>query len=282
MQIGNYQVKLLDAGRFRLDGGAMFGVVPRTLWERQKPGDERNRIQMCTNLLLIEGEKRKILVDTGIGDSFDDKLNDIYGVDHSRYSLASALQQAGIKPEQITDVILTHLHFDHAGGSTFRDRNGTVRATFPNAKYYLQGRQFGWAMQPSEKDRASFFQQHFIPLQENNQLILLEDGSELFPGIEVIPVEGHTVGQQMVLIHDDRQPLLFAGDLLPTSAHVSIPWVMAYDLYPLTTIEEKKHFLKRAVDQQWIIVFEHDPVIPAATVALTEKGYRLQDKIDLV
>lgn len=281
MQIGDYSVKLVDAGRFYLDGGAMFGVVPRALWEKRKAADEKNRIEMCTNLLLVEGNGHRILIDTGVGDKFDEKLRNIYGVDYSRHNLQSAFKELKITPAEITDVILTHLHFDHAGGSTCRNSDGSIRPTFPNAKYYLQKRQFGWAMQPSEKDRASYFQENFIPLQENNQLILLDEGAEIFPGIELIPVEGHTVGQQMVLIHGEPQSLLFAADLVPTSAHIPIPWVMAYDLYPLITIEEKKHFLSLAADQNWLLFFEHDPEIHCAAVVVTPKGFAPGETVDL-
>jgi glyoxylase-like metal-dependent hydrolase (beta-lactamase superfamily II) len=281
MNIGNYTIRLVDAGRFRLDGGAMFGVVPKTLWEKQKSADEHNRILMSTNLLLIEGHQKKILVDTGIGDKFSEKLAGIYAVDHSEYNLQKSLGSLNLSTEDITDVILTHLHFDHTGGATFRDRSGAIKPTFPRAKYYVQNRQFARALQPSEKDRASFFRENYIPLQENNQLILLEEGGELFPGIEVLPVDGHTAGQQLVLIRGQKQTLLYAGDLIPTAAHIPIPWVMAYDLYPLTTIEEKNYYLKLAVDHNWLVFFEHDPEIHCAAIQLTERGYALKAPVDL-
>lgn len=281
MKIGEYNVRLLDAGRFRLDGGAMFGVVPKALWEKRKAMDEKNRIYMSANLLLIENEERKILVDTGIGDKMSEKQNAIYAVDHSEYSLEKGLEKCQLKTTDITDVILTHLHFDHTGGSTFRDKNGSIKPTFPNAKYYIQSRQFAWALKPSEKDRASYFEENFIPLQEHNQLILLEEGEELFPGIELKSVDGHTVGLQMVIIHGEDKTLFYPSDLVPTAAHVSIPWIMAYDLYPLTTAEEKKMYLKMAADRDWLVFFEHDPEIHCATVQATEKGYAIKDVIDL-
>ncbi len=281
MKIGNYKVRMVDAGRLRLDGGAMFGVVPKPLWEKRKPADKKNRIAMSTNLLLIEDGQRKILVDAGVGDKFNEKLNNIYAVDHSEFDLRKSLKKFDLSPADITDVILTHLHFDHVGGATYRDETGAIQPTFPNAKYYIQSRQFAWAMQPSEKDRASFFQENFIPLQENNQLILLEEGGEIFPGIELQVVDGHTVGQQIVLIRGEEQSLLYAADLIPTAAHISIPWVMAYDLYPLTTIEEKKHYLNLAVEQNWLVFFEHDPEVHCSTIQQTEKGFVLQNVVEL-
>ncbi|NIT59519.1 MAG: MBL fold metallo-hydrolase, partial [Aliifodinibius sp.] len=273
MKIGNYEVHRVDAGRFRLDGGSMFGVVPKVLWEKQNPADEKNRILMSANLLLIQGKGRSILVDTGVGDKLDEKLAKIYAVDHSEHHLYQSLKQLNLSTRDITDVILTHLHFDHAGGATFRDSNGEVRPTFPNARYYLHKGQFDWAMQPSEKDQASYFHENYVPLQKHDQLVLLEDRQELFPGIEVIPVEGHTIGQQMVRVGGKDKCLLYAADLIPLASHVSIPWVMAFDLYPLTTIEEKKHYLKLAATEGWIIFFEHDPYLHCGTVKRTEKGY---------
>jgi len=281
MKIGSYRLRLLDVGRFRLDGGAMFGVVPKVLWEKKNPADEKNRILMSTNLLLIEGEGRKILVDTGIGTKFDEKFQQIYTVDYSQHSLDKALQAVNLTHEDITDVILTHLHFDHAGGSTYRDAEGTIQPTFPRATYYIQKGQYEWAHRRNEKDRASYFPENYDPLLERGQLKLLDGAVELFPGIELLVVDGHTPHHQMVLVSDGEQRVLFAGDLIPTSSHVPIPWVMAYDLYPLNTIEEKKRILKQATEENWVVIFEHDPEIPGGTIIETEKGYALGEAVDL-
>jgi glyoxylase-like metal-dependent hydrolase (beta-lactamase superfamily II) len=280
MQIGQYEIKLIHAGLFRLDGGAMFGVVPRVLWERKKPADEQNRIQMGTNLMLIKGEGRIVLVDTGLGDKYDKKFANIYAVENEENNLHKSLQKEGLTVESISDVILTHLHFDHAGGATYRDKNGEIKPTFPNARYYLEKRQYEWGMNPSEKDRASFFEENFIPLKENDQLVLIEGRKELFPGIETIPVNGHTVGQQMVLVKGEDRSVLFAADLLPTSAHVPIPWIMAYDLYPMKTIAEKKEYLQEAVKENWLVVFEHDPEISCGTITWMGKDYALNEQIN--
>lgn len=281
MQIGKYNVKLGNAGLFRLDGGAMFGVVPRVLWERKKSADEHNRIQMGANLMLVKGEGRTILVDTGLGDKFDEKFAKIFAVDHKENNLHKFLQAEGLTTADITDVILTHLHFDHAGGATYRNSDGEIKPTFPNARYYLEKRQYEWGLNPSEKDRASYFRENYLPLKENDQLVLIEGRKELFPGIETIPINGHTVGQQMVLVKGENKTVLFAADLIPTSAHVPIPWIMSYDLYPMTTLEEKKHYLKLAAEEEWLLVFEHDPEIPCGIIQWSGKDYALKEQIDL-
>ena len=270
MKIGAYQINLIDSGRFRLDGGAMFGVVPRVLWERKMPPDDKNRIHMGANLLFIRSADRKILVDTGMGNKGDEKFLKINAVDHSEHSLEKGLSDLELKPEDITDVILTHLHYDHAGGATYLNNDGELKPTFVNARYYVQRDHFGWAMKPTEKDRASFLKENFIPLQESNQLILVDGETELFPGIRLLPVNGHTTAQQMVQIYSDDVTLLFAGDLLPTSRHVSLPWVMAYDIAPLKTLEENKHYLHLDADQEWLVVFEHDPEGQCTTIEKTE------------
>ncbi len=279
MKLGNKTISILEAGRFRLDGGAMFGVVPRVLWEKRKQPDDKNRIAMATNLLLIQYQDRNILVDTGIGTKYDEKFKKIYAVEDDPYNLTQALEKAGLTAEAITDVILTHLHFDHTGGSTTRNAEGAVVPTFPNARYYVQKSQYEWALNPSEKDRASFFPENYVPLYKTGQLELLDGDGELFPGIRVMTVTGHTPGQQMVRVEGEGQTVLFAADLIPLEPHLSIPWVMAYDLYPLETIREKKAILNRAVEENWIVVFEHDPEVLAGTVTRTEKGFALNETV---
>lgn len=273
MDIGPYRIDLLDAGRFRLDGGAMFGVVPRPLWEGRMPPDDRNRIQLATQLLLIRGRGRTILVDTGMGTLFSDKYRDIYAIDQSRHNLKAALAALEVAPETVSDVILTHLHFDHAGGAVERDGDGELRPAFPRARYHVQRRQLSWALQPSSKDRGSYLPDTFQPLQAHQCLDLLDGGGEFLPGIDLIPVEGHTIAQQMVLVHDHDQAILYAGDLVPTAAHVPVPWVMAFDIHPLATIKEKQHYLHMAAWEGWRVVFQHDPETPCATITETERGF---------
>ena len=200
MKVGPYDVELLNAGLFRLDGGSMFGVVPKVLWQKKKTADERNRIQMCTNLLLLRGAGRVILIDTGNGTKFDDKFADIYAIDYSSGSLETELSERGLTGEDITDVILTHLHFDHVGGCTVRAGDGTFAPAFPRATYYVLKSHFEWARSRESKDRPSYLEENFMPLQESGQLVLLEETGHrgehpgLFPGVELIRADGHTVG----------------------------------------------------------------------------------------
>ena len=280
MKIGDYEIKRVDAGRFRLDGGAMFGVVPKVLWEKKSPSDEKNRIRMAANCLLLISKNKKILIDTGIGYKSDEKFAGIFAVDYSEVDLDRSLQDLGVKYEDITDVILTHLHFDHAGGGTRFDGNGNVIPTFPKAKYYVQKDQLEWAKKPLVKDRASFLQENFMPLEESGQLVVLEKGQELFPGIELILVDGHTKAQQLVYIHSQGKNLLFAGDLIPTPHHLPIPWVMAYDNEPIKTIREKTEMMERIVTENWLLYFEHDPDVRCVKVKEGEKGYEVSEVIE--
>jgi len=285
MQIGEYELHPVETGRFALDGGAMFGVVPRVLWERTNPPDERNRIDLALRGLLICGQDRLILVDTGIGTNHDAKFADIYRIDHSIYRLETSLQQYGFRPEDVTDVILSHLHFDHVGGS-IRQEGGEFLPTFLGARYYVQEAHYRWATHPTERDRASFLPQRFLPLAESGRLVFLNGEVEFLPGIHILVSNSHTVAQQLVKVTDGRTTLLYCADLIPTTSHIPIPWVMAYDLYPQTTLEEKKHFLSQAVEEQWILFFGHDPWTAAARVQRTEKGsarieYRMGEKVAL-
>lgn len=280
MKIGDYEIKRVDAGRFRLDGGAMFGVVPKVLWEKKSPSDEKNRIRMAVNCLLLVSDNKKILIDTGIGYKSDEKFAGIFAVDYSEFDLNGSLQSLDVKHKEITDVILTHLHFDHAGGGTRFEENGKVIPTFPNAKYYVQKNQLEWAKKPLVKDRASFLKENFMPLEESGQLVVLEEGGELFPGIELILVDGHTKSQQLVFICGQERNLLFAGDLIPTANHLPIPWVMAYDNEPIKTIQEKTEMLERIVTENWLLYFEHDPDVRCVKVNEGEKGYEVGEVIE--
>ncbi len=278
MKIGSYEVFAVEVGRFLLDGGAMFGVVPKVLWSKTNPADDRNRITLMMRLLLIIGDGRTILVDAGAGTKLSWKLREIYGIEYGQDTLVSSLRQYNVGTGDITDVIITHLHFDHTGGATTLE-NGIVKPTFPNATYYVQRQQFEWALNPSERDKASYFRDNFLPLQEAKQLRILEGDCELFPGISLIVVNGHTPGQQLVEVTGDTT-LLYCADLIPTSSHIPTPYTMGYDLYPLTTIDEKRSLLMQAVKGRWILFFEHDPIVQAATVRMTNKGFTLGDLVD--
>ncbi|NOX89003.1 MAG: MBL fold metallo-hydrolase [Calditrichaeota bacterium] len=278
MQIGSYEVFTVQTGFVSLDGGAMFGVVPKTLWSRTNPADEFNRIQLALRTLIVKSSDRLIIVDAGVGTKMNEKLRKIYNTDHSEHNLEQGLARHGITFDQVTDVIITHLHFDHVGGATFID-NGELKPTFPNAKYYVQGEQWYWATNPSEKDRASFMPENFMPLKEAGQLVELDGPKELLPGVEVLVMYGHTQGMQLPKISDGKTTLLYCADLIPTASHIPLPYIMAYDNNPLITLQEKKRLLPRAVEENWILVFEHDPFRAAGRAVQTEKGFRLGEEI---
>jgi glyoxylase-like metal-dependent hydrolase (beta-lactamase superfamily II) len=279
MIIGDYRLDAIETGSFALDGGAMFGVVPRPLWGKTNPPDERNRIAMAARALLIRGGGRTILVDTGNGTKYSDKLRDIYAIESGKHDIATSLRAHGVSPADVTDVILTHLHFDHAGGATVRAGDRVV-AAFPNAVYYVQESHWDAAHNPTERDRASFFPDDYDPLRRDGQLRFLSGPEEIFPGIRLRIFHGHTTALQAPFITDGKKALLYCADLIPMTPHVALPWIMAYDLRPLVTLEEKRLILRSAVDFNWILFFEHDPRTAAATVRLTEKGYEVADRMD--
>ena len=278
MRIGPYEIHPIETGRFALDGGAMFGIVPYVFWSKTNPPDDRRRISLAARCLLIRGNGKTILIDDGNGTKFTDKLRDIYKLDNSESNLISSLEQRGVKPEDVTDVILTHLHFDHAGGSTTRIK-GELLPAFPRAKYHVQREHWELAQRPTEKDRGSFMKDDFLPLKEHGVLEFIEGEPELFPNIRLVVCNGHTTAQQLPLISDGKTTLLFCCDLVPTKSHVPLPYVMAYDVRPLTTIDEKKRILGRAAEEEWTLFLEHDPSVEAITVQAAEKGFVVKSEI---
>jgi glyoxylase-like metal-dependent hydrolase (beta-lactamase superfamily II) len=277
MQIGNYILTSINTGTFALDGGAMFGVVPWVFWSKTNPPDEKQRITLAARCLLLRGEKRTILIDNGNGNKWNDKVKDIYRLDNSQFTLEDSLSKAGVKPEDVTDVILTHLHFDHCGGST-KIIDGKLVPTFPNAKHYVQKAHWELAMNPTDRDRASFMMDDFMILHDQGMLKFVEGEAELFPGISVVVCNGHTTAQQLPVISDGKTSMLFACDLVPTTSHIPFPYVMGYDVRPLVTLEEKKKILSSVEKEQWLLFFEHDPVTIAVTLQKTEKGYSMKEK----
>lgn len=274
MKVGSYDIRALDAGKFRLDGGAMFGVVPKTLWTKTNPSDERNRIELALRVMLIMDANKVILVDTGIGTNWDYKFRDIYAIDQTQNNLENSLESFGLKPSDITDIIITHLHFDHAGGATSIDKDGKIVPAFPNAIYHVQKRQYEWALKPTEKDRASFIVENFVSIWEHGQINLLDGEIELYPGIFIKLSDGHTIAQQLAIIRGGRQTILHPGDMIPTSAHVQLPYIMGYDNYPLITLEEKKRYLSLCAEEGWMVFFEHDPFVEGAYIERTSKGFK--------
>jgi glyoxylase-like metal-dependent hydrolase (beta-lactamase superfamily II) len=278
MHIGKYKLSVVNTGFFRLDGGAMFGVIPKNLWQKSNPPDDQNRIKLATRNLLLENGKKKILVDTGMGNKWDDKAKKIYDIDQQRNSIETSLQGLNLKPEDITDVILTHLHFDHTGGST-KHENGKIVPAFPNAKYFVHKKNYEWAMNPSERDKGSYIKENFAPLYEEGVLNLISDES-FDDEIDFIVVNGHTFGQQLLKIYDSENTILYCGDLFPTTSHVPLPYVMGYDLQPLITVMEKKKILPVAVEENWKLFFEHDPETVFASVINSDKGFKISEKYD--
>lgn len=275
MTLGGYTLHLLDAGHFALDGGAMFGIIPQPLWSRQIPPDASGRVPMRMRCLLLEGHGRCLLVDTGLGDKYDDKFARIYDVDDRHASLLRSLKQAGFGPGDVTDVVLTHLHFDHAGGGTTRRLDGTPVPTFPNATYHVQATHWAWAHE-SPRERASFFPENLAPLEASGQLHLTHAANSapgaLFPHLELRTVHGHTRGMQLPTLVADGQTVFFAADLLPTTAHVPLLWIMAYDIAPLETLAEKERLLAQAADEAWTVVFEHDAATAVGRIVRTARG----------
>lgn len=290
LKIGDYRVKSAPTGVFALDGGAMFGTVPKVLWEKTNPADSQNRIQMEARTLLLLGEKHKVLIDTGIGSDFVEKYGDrlgpkfaeMYAIDRSQNSIAKTLADNGLSPNDITDVILTHLHFDHAGGATKWDGKKLV-PSYPNAQYYVQKKNLETARHPNVREKASYFSANFEPLLEAGCLNLLDGNKQdLLPGVSVELSHGHTLGQQIVKVTDDKTTLVYCADLIPTSSHVRLPWVMGYDLNPLLIIEEKQNLLNRAAQGNWYLFFEHDPDIDAAQVEAVKADYAVSSRVVLI
>ncbi|MBT8399238.1 MAG: MBL fold metallo-hydrolase, partial [Rhodothermia bacterium] len=266
----------VETGRFGLDGGAMFGVVPKPLWSRKIPADERNRIPLAMRCLLLEDGDRLILIDNGIGDKFDDKFTNIYNVSFSGSSLKQSMSDLGFGLDDVTDVVITHLHFDHCGGSTVKTPHG-LEVAFPNARFHVQLKHWAAANAPNVRERASFLRENIEPLAESGQLSFVDGDEEIFPGVSAITVDGHTDHMQLVKISDEETTLVFAADLLPTRFHLAPAWTMAYDIRPLVSMEEKSRFLRRAVDNGWHLFFEHDPEVEVASVAVGEKGPEVVD-----
>lgn len=279
-KIGPYNIVSLETGRFGLDGGSMFGVVPKTLWSRTNPSDECNRITLAMRALLIQDQKHKILVDLGCGHKFSGKQKEIYQVDYSQFTLLGSLASHGIGPQDITDVIITHFHFDHAGGATCY-RNDRLELTFPSARHYVQRSQWEWALKPSEKDRGSYMEMDLEPFHDYANLKILEGPCELFPGINLLISNGHTPGLQMVKIQDKATTLFYCGDMMPTASHLPLPYLMGFDVDPLTTIEEKRYYLQQAFKENWIIALEHDPVEQAIRIQPGKKHYEIRESVRL-
>jgi len=267
----------IETGKFKADGGTMFGVVPKGLWQRKYEADENNLCNIADRALLVDTGDRVVLIDTGIGDKQDERylsFHHLYGDD----SLVKSIHNAGYKEEDITDVILTHLHWDHCGGAVLRDNNRVLKLRFNKANIWVSKDQWEWATSPNIREAPAFLEENILPLKESGKLILVEKDGEIIPGIEVKIFQGHTKGLMLPIINKDGQKVLFAGDLIPVMANIPLVYVASFDILPLETIKEKEIILKKAVEENWVIVLQHDQKVEACTVKETPKGIR-EDKI---
>ena len=265
MKFGNFDISLHTFDLFRLDGGSMFGSVPKNLWSKLMPPDEENRISLCTNSLIISLEDRRFLVDVGNGSKWSEKLRKIYAITNLPNSEL-------VSSEKITDIILTHLHFDHAGGISYYDSQNQLLLTYPNATVYVQKSNFENAQNPSLKERASYLREN-VEILKSAKLKLIEGDQEIYPGISVHAMHGHTKGQQFIKIIQSNEIILFATDLIPTSHHLPLAYHLGYDVCAETVMQEKEQFLKYALDTNATIVFQHDPIVRAAKIKVNEKGH---------
>ena len=273
--LGEIRVHVISDGGFALDGGAMFGVVPRVVWERTDPPDEKNRVKLALNVALIESGGKRVLVDSGVGDKWGEREREIYRIDRSS-SLLAGLASLGVRPEDIDIVINTHLHFDHAGGNTCTVE-GRVVPTFPKARYVVQLGEWEDATRPHERSRASYRDENYVPLAETRQLQTVQGEVEVAPGVRVVPVGGHTAYHQMVLVERDGQTLAIPTDLVPTASHLPLPFIMGYDLFPVGTLEAKRRILGRAFEEGWRLLFYHDPRVQVATIRKRKDRYVLAE-----
>ena len=288
LKIGGYNLKSIPTGIFGLDGGAMFGIVPKNLWAIKHKPDEQNRIALESRVLLLESDKNKIIIDTGNGGDFVLKYGDRLGSKFAKlYNIPQTLlienlAKEGLSPEDITHVILTHLHFDHAGGVTTEGEGGKLVPTFKNAKHYIQKSNLENAKTPNPREKASYYKANFEPLIEYGVLETVEGSLDLMENISVVVCDGHTVGMQVVKIHDDSATVLYCTDAIPTTSHVKLAWGMGYDINPLLVVKEKRDLLKEASEKNWYLYFQHDPIIECARVKDNGKDFAVESIHQLI
>lgn len=270
----------IETGYFKLDGGAMFGVVPKRIWNRSNPADENNMCTFAMRSLLIQQENRLILIDTGIGNKQSEKFYSYYHL-HGEASLLDSIKKAGFHPDEITDVVFTHLHFDHVGGSIYRTEKGELKTTFKNAKYWSNAKHWKWATEPNAREKASFLSENILPIETSGQLNFISQGNELGQDINFLMVHGHTESQMIPHIQYKGKTVVFAADLLPSEGHLPLPYVMSYDTRPLLTLGEKERFLNQATKEDFVLFMQHDSINQCINLIDTEKGPRLQESFKL-
>ncbi|MGC6480519.1 MAG: MBL fold metallo-hydrolase [Flavobacteriaceae bacterium] len=273
------QIYPIEAGHFKLDGGAMFGVVPKTIWNKTNPADQNNRIEMASRCLLVEDKDRLILIDSGMGTKQSDKFFSYYDR-WGEYDLEKSIRQAGFHPDEITDVFFTHLHFDHCGGAFYRNAEGKIIPLFKNAHYWVHQNHWEWATNPNPREKASFLTENLMPIQESGQLHLISDQGNRIQtplGFDVFLMDGHTEKQMLPILEYKDRTIVYAADLIPTVGHIPVPYLMGYDVRPLQTMREKADFLKMAVDNDFLLLLEHDPYHELISLQTTERGVRLDN-----
>lgn len=281
--LGDFELYTIETGDIKLDGGAMFGVVPKTLWSRGIEPDEKNRIAMTMRCLLIKSNQtgKVYLIDNGVGTKFNEKMMNIYQIDFSEKTLKGSLEAHSFSFEDVTDIIFTHLHFDHCGGTTFFNENGDLDFTFRNATYHINKRHWETATSPNAREQASFLKENIEPLKNSPNVNLVGDYAEFEPGLGTLIANGHTLGQQLPKIEADGKTIVFVADLLPTHVHLPLPWVMGYDMRPIDTLNEKKKFLDQAVEQNWFLYLEHDLEKEIITIGSKIGRYFVKDTLTL-
>ena len=277
--IGEWKVIVLETGDFRLDGGAMMGSVPKVLWEQTNPADELNRINLSLRCLLLDNGSKRVLIETGMGNKFNDKFKSMFAIKQSSNPLSDTLGEYGYSPESITDVILTHLHFDHSGGALNCNENEVLVPAFTNAKYHVSESNWKLGVAPNPRDRASYLNENYLPLKDAGVLNLIADNSEILSGISSYIVNGHTTGQQLIKVESEGEVLVFCSDLIPLRSHLKLPWIMGYDLNALLSLKEKTKFLQEAVDGDWWLFFYHDPKTIAVKIEKGDKHYNVVKEV---